>query len=162
MDQAPESSLYQEFCSIQDLRFFLKNVYEVFECSQLKEQHIARAQSGQQSTQMWGQAGDTDSVKKAWLFFCTAQAMCSEGNKAVSILTLRSAESQCSTYTHSTKFHSPCPDGQNICSILHRQSEQRSVIHSSAAAHTVRKTASHSGSLLGLAELHQNQQSFRT
>lgn len=157
MDQAPESSLYQEFCSIQDLRFFLKNVYEVLECSQLKEQHIHRAQSGQQCTQMQGQAGDPDSVKKGWLFFCAVQAMWAEVSKAVSILALRSAESQCSTYTHCTKFHSLCPDGQNICKILHRQSEQHSVIHSSAEAHTARKTASHSGSLLGLTELHQNQ-----
>lgn len=123
VDQAPESSLYQEFCSIQDLRFFLKNVYEVLECSQLKEQHIHRTQSGQQCTQMQGQAGDSDSVKRGWLFFCTVQAMWSEGNKAISILTLRSAESQCSTYTHSAKFHSLCPDGQNICNILHQQSE---------------------------------------
>ena len=73
------------------------------------------------------------------------QAMWSEGHKAVSIPTLRSAESQCSTYTHSAKFHSLCPDGQNICNMLHQQSEQRSVIHSSAEVYTVRKTASHYG-----------------
>lgn len=145
MGQAPESSLYQEFCSIQDLKFFLKNVYEVLEWRQLKEQHIQRTQSGQGCTQMHGQAGDPDSVKKGWLFFCTVQATWSKGNKAVSILTLRSAESQCRTFTHSTDFHSSCPDGQNICKILHRQSEQHSLIHSSAEAHTVRKTASHSG-----------------
>lgn len=31
-DQAPETNLFQEFCRVQDLRFFLRNVYEVFYC----------------------------------------------------------------------------------------------------------------------------------
>jgi len=104
------------------------------------------------------QAGDPDSVsvKKRWLFFCAMQAMWSEGHKAISIPTSRSAESQCNTYIRSAKFHTLCPDGQNICSMLHQQSEQHSVIHSSVEVHTVRKTASYSGSFLGLAELRQN------